>query len=413
MKALNKTLILFFVFIMTFNQSFSAEVSGAGSVAAGTAATGAASAAGSLDVSGASGSLGKLEDFMTSSLGVLTIAGVATIYSGILYKGAAKQETESQENVKKIDKMLQSFKDSYSSYCPNGRDNLSEPKCYCYTAAGKKDTTKTNSTVCTNLWASNDYTLSGDSTNYAIGTAVEAVGCVTLAGEFDENCNCKKFVDSKGANACKKEASIALSSDTFSTGLATSTGVSDILKYTANSTTGNPRFDLLGTGSLTANAMKARQITSQLIAKAEANNKDTKLPKIDETNAGKYAAAIMGQGNINNAMKSSSGAANIGDARSGNPAMENALKSAQAKVGLEISGGKGIDAKKAAKKNLSLNFGDSGSVSAGPVVQNFAETPEKNYKYKNSDINNNTGASIFEIISNRYVQSGLKRLFDN
>ena len=38
---------------------------------------------------------------------------------------------------------------------------------------------------------------------------------------------------------------------------------------------------------------------------------------------------------------------------------------------------------------------------------------EKEYKLKNSDVSTDKSASIFEIISNRYIQSGLKRLFED
>lgn len=412
-------LITFFALCLTLNQSSNvafAQNAQLGSAAA-TAGVAAAPAVGSA-VSGAAsavgetGSLEKLQNFFNSPMGILTVSGIATVFSGILYKGAAKQEEESQANIKKIDKMIASFKDSYSGYCPSGRDKMAEPSCYCYTDDGKKNSTRTNSQTCIDLWAKSTYKLSGDATNYGIGMAVEAVGCVNLAGEFDENCKCKKFVDAKGVNACKKDASIALPNDTFSTGFATSSGVNDILKYTANSINGNPRFDLLGTGTLTANALKARQVTTKLGANLEAKDKSIKIPKIDESNAGKFAAALIGQDTINRAMGGNSAAMNVASSRSDNPAVENILKAAQAKAGLEISGGRGLD-KKSAKKNLSLNFNDSGSVSAGQVIQGFPETPEKTYKYKNSDINSNESASIFEIISNRYVQSGLRRLFED
>lgn len=411
---MKKTLLYFCSFMLIFNQNFNAyavDVKSAAAASTTLATPGADTAASA--AAGETGSLEKLQNFFDSPMGILTISGIATVFSGILYKGAAKQEEDSQANIKKIDKMIASFKDSYSGYCPNGREKMAEPSCYCYTDDGKKNSARTNSKTCIDLWAKSDYKLSGDANNYAIGTAMEPVGCVNLAGEFDETCKCKKFVDAKGVNACKKEASIALSNNSFSTGFATSTGVNDILKYAANSTNGNPRFDLLGSGTLTANALKARQVTAKLIAGMEAKDKNLHIPKIDESNAGKYAAALMGQENINNAMRGSSAAMNVANSRSDNPAVENLLKNAQAKVGLEIVGGKGLDAKKAAKKNLSLNFSDSGSVSAGPVIQDFAETPEKTYKYKNSDISTNQGASIFEIISNRYVQSGLKRLFED
>lgn len=407
--------IIIFTFIFAFNHSFNYAYASDTKLAVGAttsvATPGAANSA-ATTVAGETGSLQKLQNFFDSPMGILTISGIATVFSGILYSGAAKQEEESKNNIKKIDKMIASFKDSYSGYCPKGRDALTDPACYCYTDDGKKNSARTNSKICIDLWAQTSYKLSGDANNYGIGIAVEPVGCVNLAGEFDETCKCKKFIDAKGGNACQKSASITLSNDSFSTGFATSTGVNDILKYTANSINGNPRFDLLGSAALTSNALKARQVTKKLLNSLEA--KGVKVPQIDESNAGKMAAALIGQNNINNAMKDGSAAMNVSSSRSENPAVVDLLKTAQTKVGLEISGGKGLILKKSTKKNLSLNFSDnSGSVSAGQVIQGFPEESAKNYKYKNSDISTNESASIFEIISNRYVQSGLRRLFEN
>jgi hypothetical protein len=359
------------------------------------------------------GAFDSFKKYFDTPMGVAVIAGIATVYSTILYKAAAKQEDESKENIKKIDKMIASFKDSYVNSCPNGREDLNTPSCYCYLNTGKKNTARSNSKTCTDLWAKDSYMLSGDATNYDVGTYnADVAGCVTVNGQFDELCKCKKLIDSAGNNACKKGTSVTLPAGDFSTGFATGTGLDSLLKYTSNATNGNPRYDLLSASDLAANAVKAKNIKDQLVTKLPPG---TKLPVIDESNVNKFATAVLGTKAMDAAMASSgSGSAmNIGSARSNNAATENILKQAQAKVGLDISGsGKGLGAVKPGKKiGMDFNFSDSGNPSGVAVVQDFPE--QKNYNYKNSDIVTDNKASLFEVISNRYIQSGLKRLFDD
>jgi type II secretory pathway pseudopilin PulG len=389
---LKKSLVTAFIFSLMMTNAFSQVAE--------TAASG-------------SGAMDSFKKYFDSPMGVAIIAGIATVYSTVLYKAAAKQEEESKENIKKIDKMIASFKDSYANYCPKGREDLNTPSCYCYLNNGSKNTNRSNSKICTDLWAKDSYVLSGDATNYNLGTYnPDVAGCVTVTGQFDELCKCKKLIDSAGNNACKKGTSVTLPAGDFSTGFATSTGLDSVLKYASNATNGNPRLDLLSTTSLNANAVKAKNIKDQLATKLPPG---TKLPVIDESNVNKFATAVLGTKAVEAAMASSgSGSAmNIGAARSNNAATESLLKQAQAKVGLDIAGsGKGLGAVKAQKKNgMDFNFSDSGSPSGVAVMQDFPE--EKNYKYKNSDIRTDNSTSIFEIISNRYIQSGLKRLFDD
>jgi hypothetical protein len=100
-------------------------------------------------------------------------------------------------------------------------------------------------------------------------------------------------------------------------------------------------------------------------------------------------------------------------ASSGDPKIDALLKNAEQKSGLDLLGsGKGLGNKRTDGKE-SFNFVSDGSGNPnGAQTQNFPET-QKNYNFKNNDISKRDDTSIFEIISNRYVQSGLKRLFDH
>lgn len=353
----------------------------------------------------------QINELVDSSYGVIIFGGISTVYSKILYDAADKQEKESKANVEKVDKMIASFKDSYAGFCPKGREDMSDAKCYCYGADGSKNNNRTNSQICIDLWAKNSFLLKGDATNYNLAAYdPDVAGCVLLNGVFDETCKCKKMIDSNGKNACKKDTSVSMPNDAFSTGLATAGGASDLLKFASNTNNGNPRFDLLNTATLGAKAIKSRQITDALTSKLD---KDITLPNINNSNVDKFAKAVLGEKNFADKMASSGNMAmNVSSARSDNPAMASLLKQAEAKTGIVMSGGNGLNAKKEKKKpGFEMNFGsDTPGSAGGQVIQDF---PEKNYKFKNSDIVTDNSASLFEIISNRYVQSGLKRLFDD
>ncbi len=351
---------------------------------------------------------------LNNSLGVLIVSGIGTVYSGILYKEADKQEKESQNNIKKLDKMIATFKDSYASHCPNGRDSISEPQCYCYTAAGLQNTNRSNSQTCKDLWAKDTYTLAGAAADYSSTTYnVDVAGCVLVNGDFDENCKCKKLIDANGKNACKKTTTVSIPTETASVGFATSTGLKDLLQFSANASNGSLNLNALDSTSLGTKAINAQKFSDQMLSKIN-TSKVGDVPKIDESNVGKFAKAAFGEKNIASAMNTRSMASSIGSSRSENPAVASLLNQAQSKVGIEVAGGKGLNNAKTDKKknSLDLNFNEASPSGNGQNVQNFAEE-NKAYKYKNSDIVTDNTASIFEIISNRYVQSGLKRLFDD
>lgn len=394
------------VLILNIGSVFADVATGATSTIASKGAGKAASDSGIMD---------NFKKYFDSPAGVAVIAGIATVYSTTLYKAAGKQEEESKANIKKLDKIIAEVKGSYVNLCPNGREDLKVPACYCYLSTGKKNDARSNSQICKEQWAKNSYSFDGTSTPYsAVNFTNDVAGCVMVDGQFDQQCKCKKLVDAKGNNACKKETKITLPNDNFSNGFAIGSGLPTVLNFASNATNGNPRLDLMDSGSLNANAVRVNQIKDQLMTKLP---KGTTIPKIDESNVHKYAAAVLGTKNMNAALTSSGGSAAsaVGAARSDNPAVENMLKQAQAKAGLDLMGGsgRGLDGSSDVKKDgLNFNFNEVGSGGAGAgVVQGFQEE-DVNYKYKNSDIVKDNGSSIFEIISNRYIQSGLKRLFE-
>lgn len=357
----------------------------------------------------------KVRNITNNSMGILVMSTIGTIYSKTLADGAAEQEEEAKKNVEKIDKLIATFKDSYANFCPSGRESLTEPKCYCYLESGKQNPDRSKSQTCVALWAKDTYRLSALAGSYnGLSKFVDAKGCVALNGQFDENCKCKKFIDAKGENACKKTTNINIPS-ALGSGFASGVGLQQVTAFSNNSANGNPRLDIMSASELNARAINAKKMTDQILSKLAPTlpANVASILKVDEKNVDRLAAAAIGEKGIEAAMNSASSATGVLASRETDPATDSLIKAAAKKAGLvETTGsGRGLAFKQAnAKDGLNFNFMADAGAAGASQTQNFPET-QKNYKIQ-GDISKQTDTSIFEIISNRYIQSGLKRLFE-
>ncbi|WP_372655897.1 hypothetical protein, partial [Halobacteriovorax sp.] len=99
------------------------------------------------------------------------------------------------------------FITSMEKYCPDGHEDKDNLMCYCY-VDGEKNSSRTNSESCQNLWAQSDRNLFVESSDKTAASAADKtkLGCITNVGEFDPTCQCKKFKDTQGNNACRKSS---------------------------------------------------------------------------------------------------------------------------------------------------------------------------------------------------------------
>jgi hypothetical protein len=353
----------------------------------------------------------QIGNFFESPAGIATMAGISTIYSTTLYNAAAEQEEESKRNIAKIDKIIQSYKDSWSGFCPNGREKLEEPLCYCYLDNGKTNPNRTNSKICQDLWKKNALTLTTLGQSYlGLDQIKDPVGCVTVTNQFDENCRCKKLVDAKGNNACKKTASISIPNG-IASAFVKSTGVKDVLNFAANSTSGNPNFNSLSPTGLALKAISGDNFNRAMLTKLSGNLNGTKNVELNEDNVLEFSKRLLGEKAIRQALANFPFKGSNTASASVSPGTNKILNDVKKKNSLELEGsGKGLGSKGDEKKSgLDLNFADSSGSGGGAIIET---APEKTYKYKDADISKDESASIFDIISNRYIQSGLRRLFD-
>ncbi len=414
-----------FIFILLvpqicFGDATGQVIGGAATTVAGNAATGAAtSAAAKAAVQAAGPAVGKLSEsigtFLSNPPGILIVSAIGTANSALLYSAADDQEKEAEENVKRIEKIIATYKDSWLAYCPNGREDLNEPNCYCYTEAGAENSSRSKSQTCVDLWAKNKYKIVANAANYK-GTSkfVDPVGCMNLSGQFDEACKCKKFISSNGSNSCMKSVTLNTGDNQLGMAYLKNSGFDNVTKALTSQTSG--LSNLSATNSkLLANAVAKQGDMNNPIFTKIMNDPEKKDFKVFDNNIElqKFQNAILPKSALVAAAAAfgSSPSNIVQDSRpTGN--LNNVLKEAANKAGLDLGGGHGLQNKKTNLKDaMSFNFsGDSAGSST--QTQNFPEK-EKNYNYKNNDISKKTDESIFNIISNRYIQSGLKRLFEN
>lgn len=358
----------------------------------------------------------KLGSFMSNPPGIMILSSIATLNAGILYSAAEEQETESEQNIAKIEKLLAVYKDSWFDYCPNGRENLNEPNCYCYSEDGKQNPNRTKSQICVSLWEKNSKKISAAAGNYnGIAAKNDPVGCVTTNGEFDENCKCKKFLNPQGQNACMKSISLNANNNPLGLAYLNTSGFDKVAKALVAQTSGQSMLANLNPNMLAAAIAKQGDMNNGIFTRI-ANDPTKKKYKVfnDDNEILKAQNGVFSKSDIAHASSAiGSSASSMIGGNQPEGAATNLLKEAAAKAGLDMVGsGRGLQNKKAEnKEGMNFNLATENASTAGQV-QSFPEM-EKNYNYKDSDISKNSDSNLFDIISNRYIQSGLKRLFDN
>jgi hypothetical protein len=359
--------------------------------------------------------LDKLDKLFLTPPGIIIAAGIGTLNSNTLRDAAAGQKAESEANATKVDAIIKTFTASWVNNCPNGRDKLEEPDCYCYLENGSKNPGRTNSQICVQNWATRDTKFTTTPTDYSNrnGTA-DPVGCVAVNGQFDQNCQCKKLLDAKGNNACMQTSLSALgTSGSLGVGYLNNSGMSNVVSNLNGTALGSSNLGSLSGATLAGAIAKQKLMNSQLYQAASSDPAKSSLPILN-SNADilKAQNSILSPADLGKLSSTFGGSAVSGAGSSGpTGALAVALKEAKKTAGLELTGGQGLNNKKTAKPEFNFNFADNANAQGGgAVTQNFMD---KNYNLKQNDIVKKPESSIFEIISNRYLESGLRRLFED
>jgi len=352
-----------------------------------------------------------LGKYVSSSPGIAVISAVAAVMSIQLASAAKKAESQAKENIEKLNKALAMFKSDAGGFCPEGRTDLSNPSCYCYTDDGEQNTDHSNSETCKALWQ-NGVNLNQAATNYTNNNTLSSVGCVTIDDQFDQNCDCKSLVNkATGENACMK--TVVATGDIGSIGTASS--LSSIIDEANKITGGSLASGTLTEGNAQNLARKNNKMIKEMLRKFNADNKSSfNVPNPEQSKAimnnlltpeilKAAANSPLVKGNINN-----------GEFVKKNPEAIKAIKNAMKKSGINASYNDSGNNKKDIKRNNSafdFDFGTGQSNQANARDLQFDKIDDK-LNFNKQDINADAGPSIWKIISKRFNQTALRRLFE-
>lgn len=343
-------------------------------------------------------------EIVSTPYGVAVVSALGVTWNYALGDEAGKQEEESNSNAEDIQTIIEKFEKNVAGLCPEGREDNSKPRCFCYDADYKQSANRKNSAICQALWKSDNKNYYVENKGLTAGSKEQSTrSCITNTGQLDLKCKCRNYVDEDGANACQTISLVPTAINAIS-GIP---GVSGAVTAMDGLTNGTYGLSGLDTDDLVAKAIKAKLISDKIIRQINAKLPKNRKIRLDE----KFQRALSQKmatkeslaqvAKFKKAMGSSS--------RPNSPAIAQALKSVEKKVSLSnLSFSKSKKRKFKKKKNL-FNFDDMGSGSGGKV-DNF-KNAKVNYNYKENDIVNREDLSIWDVMSHRYQVSGLKRLF--
>lgn len=352
------------------------------------AQAGASASAALMPVAGGYVKLFALPATRTALAGVLTANNIRMI---------AKIDKESKK-AKERKKFLEELRDQVMAAgagfnCTSAdRSNPGSPNCYCYGSDGKANPARNNSQVCAALFKNNNLASNGYSTGS--GEAIPNF-CTTATGTLDEGCSCR------ASNSC-----LTLG------GLSGNLGGSGInlgsIPTTLNSVNnGAINGASLDEGSLTAQAARLSQISKQI------EDKNPQIAKANKEARQLADATLRATSGALPADSSGGSSADFGEALLANQTPEQALNAIKQEIG-RVEAAAAASNVTGTRSEEGLDFSGLGASSpAGGVTLDegqLAAAVENNLANGNSDINTSNG-TLFQILSNRFQRSGMRRLF--
>lgn len=349
-----------------------------------------------------------------AGIGIISLAASAiTLKLALDYDNTAKQAGKNANVIKMI---IKKFNESAERFCAKGNDDLSNPRCYCYTSDGKQNPKRSNSETCKKLWAasSGGIFVDEDDPDFS-GKNVNVSGCLTRDGKFDETCSCKKFIDKNGNNACYKVNSGSLGTTGNMLGL---NGFESAMKDIEKMASGNFNAgNLISYGANAKNAAKIEAMKKQFVDKYNNGRKNSLV--INDALASKIVDKIATPELLNSAKDGlvGKGSSLLGSADFSKSATDDVKKMINLlpkenldKLKAFSSSGKGHLLGANNKDEFAFNLDDSNGNGAGKVIEQEDYMKNK-YNLKDSEINKDDGKSIWDIITNRYNRSALPKLF--
>lgn len=337
--------------------------------------------------------IGGVNDFMITSKGRLIFSGVMAGMTFMMSQHAGKQAEASTKRAELLRKMKDEFSTASGAIfsCKSeDRNDPAKPNCYCYTSENAKNSNRSNSQICQKLWAGIN-TTAGNYSTLATSNKV----CVNQNQQADATCACR------ASNTCMKVKLNGVSGLGMGS-MSVLGGAIAPLNKVMDGTIDGANID---GASLANNAAKVNALNKQLEKNpiiANAKNSKAALQLQKRLQSG---GASLPSGSLFGGSGSSSMPSNPGQAAT---MLEKELKDATAPT---VGGGDLADFTPAAAPEEALEFGLTGDQLAAQESQ-IAEVMKEDLDYGGNDINQGSKTNIFEVLSNRYQRSGMRRLFD-
>lgn len=337
--------------------------------------------------------LGKLLESPWTRLGLSTVlAG----WSLIMMKHTKSQTEASTNRAELLRKMKSDFLGAAATInmcTPEDRSNTNKPECYCYNSDGQRSTNRSNSQICQKLW--NGSLASAQSYK---NSSNAFAGCINSANEHDPVCACKK--SSKGCLTVSTKGISGISTGALS---MLNSGVSPVNEIA----TGNFAAATASDSASLNNAMRTVKALDKMLdqpdIKKEIKDKDKFLAGIET------AAAKGSNGNYSDGLNGNSFSGSAGQAVA---SLEKELEAKAPELFKTEKGSAPLaGASKAKGKGIDFDFGSNDNQEQ--IDGQVAQVMNQNFDYSQNDINNQSHTNIFELLSNRYQRSALRRLFDD
>jgi hypothetical protein len=270
------------------------------------------------------------------------------------------------------------------------REDPGKPNCYCYTPENQKNPNRGNSQVCQKLWAGANVkfktTASAENRKY----------CVDKNYKADGLCSCKK------TGTCLKAGVGKINGINLGTISMINSGL-DPLNSLNN---GSASMADLEKSNLQANAARMIEANKKLLQSPAFSKYKDKIKK-GEAQLQQQLQQISTKASGGDLLSSTSSGLpkNAGEAAR---MLEKELKTNSPQA---VSGNQEVIAAPSNKPEESLpEFGLSGTQLEEQKAQ-VSELMKNDFDYRGNEINDSSKANIFEVLSNRYQRSGMKKLF--
>ena len=333
----------------------------------------------------------KTSEFLHSPKFRIAFGGVLTGLTTFMTIDMGKMQKLAEQREKKLLELKADFNNTQGmKICtPAERNDQKQPGCYCYTADGARNTNRSNSTICQNLW--NSVNLNGMS--YLTSDDVDSTKvCVTQSNAIDASCECRK------TNTCLKATGFNVS------GISTGTLSSLNGALSPIGAVGNGQAGTLNTDANLNAAMKLRDATDKLLSSPELAAEKKFIEKASD-NLGSFVNKNGGSIPSPSSRSTPSSLANF-DAKAALEEIKKDVEYTPAAIGSGSAGG-GFDT---GSQEPSLEFGLTEDEAAVQEEQ-VAEVLKQDMDLGNNDISGST-TNLFEVLSHRYQRSGMRRLFD-